>query len=101
VPASNSTGTAWTALDGNPLGVLSYRWTPPSGPKSFTVRRPPAVIMARTCNQFRTNEGSLPPWLRCTPVPSAKVEVVPLRTMPCRFRDTAPGFTCWPKAATE
>ena len=64
VPASNSTGTAWTALDGNPLGVLSYRCTHPSGLPPFTLRQPPAMIRARTCNQFRANAGGRSPSLR-------------------------------------
>jgi hypothetical protein len=63
-PVSDSTRTAWTTPDGNPLGVLSYLCTPPSGLAPFTLRQPPAVIMARTCNQFRANAGGLPPSLR-------------------------------------
>jgi hypothetical protein len=59
-PVSNSAGTAWTAPDGHLLGVLSYWCTRPSGLPPFTLRKPPALIMARTCNQFRATQGRRP-----------------------------------------
>ena len=93
-PASNSTGTAWTAPDGHLLGVPSHRSTHHSALPPFTLRQRAAMIMARTCNQFRANAGGPPPSLRCplcTLVASRTMSCRPERRLRARRRQTS-----WP-----